>query len=67
MTNAGAVSLEPVKRENVHAICDLEPAEGQRHLVAPAADTVVEGNNAPGSLLRAIYGGEAPRESVDPG
>jgi hypothetical protein len=39
-----SVSLQPVTRENVRAICDLQLAESQRHLVAPAAFTVAEGN-----------------------
>ena len=54
------VSLRPVTRENVRAICDLELAEDQRRLVAPAAYTVAEGNYEPDALLRAIYRGERP-------
>ena len=60
MTHVRAVSLEAVTRENVRAICDLELAEGQRHLVAPASYTVAEGNYEPGALLRAIYGDGRP-------
>ena len=60
MSDDGSVSLEPVTRANVRAICDLELAEGQRHLVAPAAYTVAEGNYEPGALLRAIYRGGRP-------
>jgi diamine N-acetyltransferase len=38
----------------------LKLAEHQRHLVAPVAYTVAEGNYEPGALLRAIYRGERP-------
>jgi diamine N-acetyltransferase len=55
-----SVSLRPVTRANVRAVCDLELAEGQRHLVAPAAYTVAEGNYEPDALLRAIYRDERP-------
>jgi diamine N-acetyltransferase len=55
-----SVSLRPITRANVRAVCDLELGEGQRHLVAPAAYTVAEGNYEPGALLRAIYRGERP-------
>jgi diamine N-acetyltransferase len=55
-----SVSLRPVTRENVRAVCDLELADGQRHLVAPAAFTVAEGHYEPDALLRAIYDGERP-------
>jgi diamine N-acetyltransferase len=54
------VSLRPVTRANVRSVCDLELAEGQRHLVAPAAYTVAEGNYEPGAILRAIYRDERP-------
>jgi len=53
-----SVSLRPVTRANVRAICDLELADSQRRLVAPAAYTVAEGNYEPGAILRAIYRGE---------
>jgi diamine N-acetyltransferase len=48
------VSLEPVSRENVRAVCELRLAEEQSHLVAPAAYTVAQGHYEPGALLRAI-------------
>lgn len=54
------VSLQPVTRQNVRSICELDLAESQRHLVAPAAYTVAEGNYEPGALLRAIYLDERP-------
>jgi diamine N-acetyltransferase len=60
MTPDESVSLRRVTRANVRAVCDLELGEGQRHLVAPAAYTVAEGNYEPGALLRAIYRGERP-------
>jgi diamine N-acetyltransferase len=60
MTPEESISLRPVTRANVRALCDLELADGQRHLVGPAAYTVAEGNYEPGALLRAIYRGERP-------
>src|SRR5829696_6456209 len=55
-----SVVLRPVTRANVRPICDLELADSQRRLVAPAAYTVAEGNYEPGAILRAIYRGERP-------
>ncbi|ASR38330.1 acetyltransferase [Prauserella marina] len=49
------VSLRPLTRENVRAVCDLRLAENQRHLVAPAAYTVAEGNYEPDAILLAIH------------
>lgn len=49
-----AVSLESVTRANVRAVCELKLADHQRHLVAPPAYTVAEGNYEPEALLRAI-------------
>jgi diamine N-acetyltransferase len=60
MTPVETVSLRPISRANVRAVCELELAEGQRHLVAPAAFTIAEGNYEPGALLRAIYRGGRP-------
>ena len=54
------VSLQPVTRENVRVVCDLELAERQHHLVAPAAYTVAEGNYEPDAVLRAICLGGRP-------
>jgi diamine N-acetyltransferase len=54
------VSLQPITRENVRAVCELELAENQERLVAPAAFTVAEGHYEPGALLRAIYAGGDP-------
>jgi hypothetical protein len=48
------VSLRPVSRGNVRAVCDLPLADDQRHLVAPPAYTVAEAGYEPGALLRAI-------------
>lgn len=54
------VTLAPVSRANVRAVCELRVADHQRHLVGPAAYTVAEGNYEPGALLRVILRGEAP-------
>jgi diamine N-acetyltransferase len=54
------VTLRPVTRENVRAVCDLQLGPGQERLVAPAAYTVAEGHYEPGALLRAIYRGDDP-------
>ncbi|MFD6070644.1 GNAT family N-acetyltransferase [Amycolatopsis lurida] len=54
------VLLLPLSRENVRAVCELRLAEDQRHLVAPAAYTVAEGNYEPGAILRAIYLDDTP-------
>ncbi|ANN20043.1 acetyltransferase [Amycolatopsis orientalis] len=54
------VSLMPLSRENVRAVCELRLAEDQRHLVAPAAYTVAEGNYEPDAILRAIYHDDTP-------
>ena len=49
------VSLRPVSRANVRAVCELRVADAQRQLVAPASYTVAEGHYEPGALLRAIH------------
>jgi diamine N-acetyltransferase len=49
------VSLQPVSRANVRAVCGLRLADHQLDLVAPAAYTVAEGHYEPGALLRAVY------------
>ena len=54
------VSLRPLSRANVRAVCELRLADDQRHLVGPAAYTVAEGHYEPGALLRAVYLGEQP-------
>jgi diamine N-acetyltransferase len=54
------VSLRPLSRANVRAVCALELADNQTHLVAPAAFTVAEGHYEPGALLRAVYLDENP-------
>lgn len=48
------VALEPVTRANVRAVCELQLADDQRDLVAPAAFTVAEAHYEPRPLLRAI-------------
>jgi len=48
------VTLAPVTRDNVRAICEMKLAQDQVQLVAPPAFTVAEGHYEPGSLLRAI-------------
>ena len=55
-----AIELRPVTRANVRAVCELELADHQARLVAPAAFTVAEGHYEPGALLRAIYAGDEP-------
>jgi diamine N-acetyltransferase len=55
------VSLRPVTRENVRAVCELELADHQARLVAPAAFTVAEGHYEPGALLRAVYAADTGR------
>lgn len=54
------MSLQPLSRENVRAVCDLRLGEDQRHLVAPAAYTVAEGQYEPSALLRAVYRDDEP-------
>ena len=54
------VSLRAVTRENVRAVCELELADDQHDLVAPAAYTVAECHYEPGAILRAVYLGERP-------
>lgn len=54
------VSLRPLSRSNVRAVCELRLADDQRHLVAPAAYTVAEGHYEPGAVLRAIYLDDEP-------
>lgn len=54
------VSLREITAENVRAVCELEVAEGQRHLVAPASYTVAESAYEQGGILRAIYLDDAP-------
>jgi diamine N-acetyltransferase len=54
------VSLRPLSGSNVRAVCGLRLADGQGHLVAPAACTVAEGHYEPGALLRAIYLDDEP-------
>jgi|1186.fasta_scaffold42888_2 diamine N-acetyltransferase len=60
MPSRPPVTLRPVTRVNVRAVCDLRLADHQQRLVAPAAFTVAEGHYEPGALLRAIYAGEQP-------
>ena len=52
------MTLRPVTRENVRAVCELDLAPHQERLVAPAAFTVAEGHYEPGAVLRAIYAGD---------
>ena len=54
------LSLREVNADNVRAVCELEVAEDQRGLVAPAAYTVAESAYETGGLLRAIYLGDDP-------
>ncbi len=54
------VSLWPLSRANVRAVCDLRVTEDQRDLVGPAAYTVAEGHYEPDAVLRAIYLDDEP-------
>jgi diamine N-acetyltransferase len=54
------VSLREITAENVRAVCELEVAEDQRRLVAPASYTVAESAYEQGGLLRAINLDDAP-------
>ncbi|MEU3272789.1 GNAT family N-acetyltransferase [Saccharomonospora sp. NPDC006951] len=54
------VSLRPLSRDNVRAVCELRLAENQRQLVAPAAYTVAEGNYEPDAILLAIHLADQP-------
>ena len=49
-----AITLEPITRDNVRAVCELRVADGQDGLVAPAAITVAESHYYEPSVLRAI-------------
>lgn len=49
------VTLEPVDRDNVGALCSLQPKPGQERFVAPNAVTLAEAHYYPGSLVRGIY------------
>ena len=60
MAPPDGVSLQPVTRDTVRAVCELRLADDQTRLVAPAAFTVAEGHYEPGALLRAIHLGERP-------
>ncbi len=48
------VTLEPITRDNVVAVCKLQVHEFQNRLVAPMAISIAESHYYPGSLLRAI-------------
>jgi diamine N-acetyltransferase len=49
------VTLDPISRENVTAVCGLAVHDHQRRLVAPAATTVAEAlTSGPNAFLRAI-------------
>lgn len=54
------VTLEPITRDTVRAICELKVHEFQNRLVAPTAITIAESHYWPGSLLRAIYADGEP-------
>lgn len=54
------VTLRPVTRDNVRAICELQLAPGQEDLVAPAAFTIAECHYEPSATLEAIYVDETP-------
>lgn len=54
------VSLRPVSRANVLAVCALRLADDQEWRVAPASYTVAEAHYAPRSILRAIYVDDNP-------
>ena len=54
------VSLREITADNVRAVCELEVAEDQRGLVAPAAFTVAESAYESAGLLQAIYVDDRP-------
>jgi diamine N-acetyltransferase len=54
------VTLRPITRDNVRAICELQLAPGQEDLVAPAAFTIAECHYEPSATVQAIYVGEEP-------
>ena len=54
------VTLEPVNRDNVVALCELQLKPGQERFVAPTAFTLAEAPHYPGSLVRGIYAGGEP-------
>jgi diamine N-acetyltransferase len=54
------VSLRPITRDNVRAVCELELAPGQEDLVAPAAFTIAECHYEPSATLEAIYVDDTP-------
>lgn len=54
------VTLRPVTRENVRAICDLRVAADQRELVGPAAYTVAEGAYEPSGWVTTVYADDTP-------
>jgi diamine N-acetyltransferase len=54
------VTLREVNADNVRAVCELQVADDQRKLVAPAAYTIAESAYETGGLLRAIYLGDQP-------
>jgi diamine N-acetyltransferase len=54
------VSLREITADNVRAVCELEVADDQRKLVAPAAYTVAEAAYESGGVLQAIYLGDEP-------
>lgn len=57
---APAVTLVPIDRGNVRAVCDLTPRPGQERYVAPAATTIAEAAYEPDAWLRAIVAGGVP-------
>jgi diamine N-acetyltransferase len=54
------VTLEPVDRDNVQALCALRTKPGQDRFVAPNAVTLAEAHHYPGSLVRGIYADGEP-------
>jgi diamine N-acetyltransferase len=55
-----AVSLREINRHNVRSVCELQVADDQRTLVAPASYTVAESAYETDGFLRAVYADDAP-------
>ncbi len=54
------VTLRPVDKDNVVALCGLSTKPGQERFVAPNAITLAEAHYYPDSLVRGIYADREP-------
>ena len=55
-----SVTLRPISKENVRAVCDLRVEPEQERFVAPAATTIAEAAYEHDVFLRAIFEGDEP-------